>query len=152
MKKQLILIFTATFLFCLPIKSPAQDTLHIKIGFFFNPQGYINLQEIEKGFSTITPVFFVTSFAKGKGGVNVMYNMTFNNIQGVYFHKLYRSVGTYLCVNKSVLTEGGYTSIGLTRSLAEGRATGFFEFGSNWNNWTPAIYTGVIIPFTIKVK
>lgn len=150
MKKYFVLLVASIFVFCIPAKS--QDTMHIKIGFFFSPQGTISLQTPEKGFSALTPVLFVTQFSKGKGGVNVMYNMTYNNIQLVYFHSLYKKIGTYLIASKRVLANGGYAGTGLTRSVADGRAVGFFEFGSAWNKWSPALYTGVIIPLTLKLK
>lgn len=150
MKKYVFLFLTLVFTFHFSAK--AQDTMHIKMGFFFNPQGSISLQTPEKGFSAIVPIFFVTQFVKGKGGVNVMYNMTYNNAQVAYFHKLCGSLGTYLLINKHVLSNGGYVSAGVTRSLADGRANGFFEFGSAWDHWSPVIYTGLIIPFTMKVK
>lgn len=143
------------FAFCLIISCvslKAQDTLHIKIGFFFAPQGGISLNNPSEGFTTITPVSFVTTFSKGENVLNAMYNMTFNKVQVVYWRELGSSTGVYASLNKSVLARGGYASLGVTGSVASGRAIGFLDIGSNWHKWTPTFYIGAIIPLTVAVK
>lgn len=115
-------------------ESQAQDTLKVKLGFFFVPQGIFDLKKTKDGLSTVTPVFAVASFNKGKSVVNVMYNMTFNNVQVVYFQQISSVFGMYLVSNKHVLAKSGYSGIGATRSVMDGKANAFFEFGSGWDN------------------
>ncbi len=130
----------------------AQDTLSVKVGIFFAPQALINLKDPSQGSATITPVSLCLSFAKGRGVVNAMYNLTYNKVQLVYWHELVGPTGLYAVVNKGVFSKGGYTSLGVTRSVAAGRAVGFFEVGSNWHEWTPTVYFGAIIPLMFQVK
>lgn len=145
------IIFASCF-FLIFTSVKAQDTLSINAGFTLTPQGTISLQNPEKGFSSITSVAACVSFSKGNTMVNAMYSLTSNKVQMVYWHKLGHMTGIYTSFNKSVLTKGGYASVGVTRAVAGGRATGFFEIGSTWHEWHPAIYTGAIIPLMFKVK
>ncbi len=130
----------------------AQDSLKIKTGFLFSAQGSLSLQTPSKGFSTFTPVSAVVSFVKGKSMVNVVYNMTSNKVGMLYWHKLGSSTGYYIACNKNVFTKGGYAGTGLAKSIADGRAMTFCEFGSTWHTWSPAIYIGAIIPMTFRIK
>ncbi|MBP6866502.1 MAG: hypothetical protein KBC12_03100 [Candidatus Pacebacteria bacterium] len=139
------LLFAASFL-------NAQDSLKIKTGFLFSAQGSLSLQTPSKGLVTFTPVSAVVSFIKGKSMVNVVYNMTSNKVGMLYWHKLGNSNGYYVACNKNVFTKGGYAGTGLTQSVADGKAIGFFEFGSTWHAWSPAIYMGAIMPLTFRIK
>jgi hypothetical protein len=131
-----------------------QDTLRMKIrtGFFFVPQGVFQTTEVKNAFSVVTPLFAVFSFNRGHFTVNVMYNMLGNNIQAVYACQFSKIFGTYLVSNKNVLTEGGYSGIGITMDVKEGKATAFCEVGSCWEPLKPIIYIGVIIPFMVRIK
>lgn len=132
--------------------SQGQDTLKIRIGFFFVPQGTANLLNAWSTISSITPVFAVTSFNRGKSTVNVMYNITGQKAQVVYARQLSKAFGMYLLSYKNILTSDGYSGIGATRDVLDGKASAFVEFGSSWNNFTPLIFTGVIIPLVFRIK
>jgi len=144
-------IFVCLILFASSLLN-AQNTLKIKTGFLFAAQGALSLETPSKGFSTFTPVSAVVSFVKGKSMVNVVYNMTSNKAGLLYWHQLGNSNGYYAACNKNVFTKGGYAGTGVTKSVADGRAIGFLEFGSTWHEWNPALYVGAIIPLTFKVK
>lgn len=150
--KKIILIITTICIFGFDTKSHAQDTLKVKLGFFFVPQGVCNLEKTEDGLSSIAPILAVVSFNKGKSVFNIMYNMTFNKVQLVYAHQISSVCGMYLLSNKSALAKGGYSSIGVTRSVMDGKANAFLEFGSGWTNWGPTIYAGAIIPLVFRIK
>lgn len=140
-------------LFCV-FFAQSQNSLQIKAGLFFNPQGYINWnwQNPEKGFSGITPLFAVLQLKKGPNVFNAMYNLTYNNLQGVYWHGFTEKVGGYILLNKNIFAKKGYASIGITREVADGRAIAFAEFGSTWNEWNPQTYIGVAIPMMFQIK
>lgn len=152
MKKQILLIVTTISLFGLTTKSYAQDTLHVNVGFMFVPQGAMNLEKPDKVFLPVLPIFAVASFVKGKTTINAMYCMTFNTLQVICLEKFTPNFGVYLKVNKSIFANTGYAGVGVTRSVADGKANAFIEVGSGWNIYTPALSMGVIIPFTFKIK
>jgi len=145
------IIFACCFIFALTSLN-AQDSLHLKVGFFFAPQAGISFQSLEEGTYTITPVSACASFSKGRSVLNAMYNLTYNKVQLVYWHKLGKYTGAYTALNKSVFTKGGYASVGVSRDVYGGNAFGFFEIGSTWNKWSPVIYIGAIIPLTLSIQ
>lgn len=152
MKKIILLVAVIFLVGCVQLNAKNEDTLKVKIGFFLVPQGIIDFQKIETGLYSANPVFAVCSFIKDKSLINVMYNMTINNIQVVYTYQISKVCGVYLAINKSILTTDGYSGIAVTRSVMSGNANAFFEFGSGWNSWNPTIHTGVIIPLMFQIK
>lgn len=153
MKKLTIITFVAVTSICqLLFAQSSKDTLKIKIGYFFCPQGTIKMKNMNSGTSVVTPVFGVVQFIKGKGLVNIMYNMAGNNLQVVYFHEITPLVGTYLVSNKNMLDNDGYSGLGFTRNVMNGNAVAFLEGGSGWKTWDPAIFAGVIFPLTFRIK
>lgn len=145
--KCLVFLFLCSF-----FSAQSQDTLQVKAGLFFNPQGLISYKNPSKAFSTITPLFAVLQFKKDHNVFNAMYNLTYNNLQGVYWHEFSPKIGGYLLLNKNIFVKRGYASIGVTREVADGRAIAFAEFGSTWNEWNPQTYIGVAMPLMFRVK
>ncbi|MFA7192340.1 MAG: hypothetical protein WC089_03525 [Candidatus Paceibacterota bacterium] len=152
MKKKINLIAMAIFIFGIVSKSYAQDTLQIKIGFLLAPQAVVNLRAPEKGATTVTSLLATTSFIKGKNILHVIYSTPSNSAQLVYYNQIFRESGAYIVGSKKIQNNGGYAGIGVTRYVAKKTASAFFEFGTLWDEWTPQIYAGVIIPFNFRIK
>lgn len=145
-------IVTIGILLCVSITAIAQDTLTISVGFMSAPQGGISLGKTRDGFKTFGPVFIVASMTKGKITATPFYLMTTNSVGMALTYQLPSEFGTYVVGNKALLADTRYTGIGLTKVVAKGRATGFVEVGTFWDSSSPMLYTGVFIPFTLKLK
>lgn len=128
----------------------AQDSVSVKIGFRFNPQGSISIKQIKKGSQLVTPLLLVVVVNKGKNTFLTHYNLIANAVGVTYARAITDDIGVYAFGNKFVLSKGGYASVGVTRKL--GFSYGFVEFGTTWNKWSPDINVGVIIPFAFQMK
>lgn len=130
-----------------------QDSLAVTAGFMVNPQVYMSMKNPKEGFKPfIPPVLAAVSFSKGRMTVHTVYNLNINAIALVGAYQCSSNIGVYLFQNKRVLQNGQYTSIGVTTPLANGRAFGFAEIGNSWDGYGFFMYTGVFIPFKVKIK
>ena len=153
MKKQILLIaMTILTFFGFVTKSSAQDsTRNIALGFVCSPTGGLNLQKPGKGFTYGATLTVGASFNKGNSSVLTVYNINANAAQLIYYKQFTHMFGTYVVANKSVLSQGGYAGLGETVVIYKNRAFGYMELGSSWNKWSPVFYTGVILPFWLKL-
>lgn len=131
----------------------AQDSLKVKAGFTLAPQGTVNLDDNPVAFKTFTNLFPQVTISKGKIWAVMFYSFTFNNVGGAIGYNPTPKVAIYVDGNKSTLSNSKYFGFGVGTPLASGRSTGFIELGtSSSNNWKPALYMGMFIPFTLSLR
>lgn len=128
----------------------AQDSVIVRMGFLFCPQGSISVKQAETGFKVFAPLSGVVVISKGKNTLIPQYNLTANAVGVLYARSISENAGVYAFGNKCILSKGGYASVGVTKQL--GIAKGFLEVGTTWNNWSPDVTIGVILPLTFKIK
>ncbi len=128
-----------------------KDTLKIRVGFTLVPQGSMSLENPGK-FTTYTNVFGGVTTIKGKWFNTTFYSMTFNQVGTAVGYYFTPDFLMYIVGCKTTIVNKDYVGLGVGTPLANGRATGFAEFGSGTKNFKPGLYVGMFIPFTRKIK
>lgn len=150
--KTIVLFAIATITLKNPAK--AQDSLHINAGFLFAPQAGINLKKTDgvKGFDPFWRLHMTVSVSKKRWTGLVLFTLNTTAIAPVVAYQFSKETGMYLIYSKRLLEEGSYLGAGFTLAVAEGRASAFAEFGSSLVASSPALYIGVLMPLTIRIK
>ncbi|MFZ4648835.1 MAG: hypothetical protein ACOYMB_04395 [Patescibacteria group bacterium] len=114
-----------------------------KMGLMYNPQGKMLLNETNKGFSLVNPLYAVLTYEKGKNSVSPMFCLNDNSV-GVFASHNFNKTNVYLVGAKSTQNQDLY--LGLGYGINVPTFSLFVEFGSLTNKWEPQIYVGMSIP------
>ncbi len=126
--------------------------LEMRFGLTLVPQGSFDLKKPDAS-KPLLNLFTGLTTTKGKSFNVMFYSFSFNSYgmaQGYSFTPKFLS---YIVATKSTLIKDEYLGIGFGTPLKDGAATGFIEIGgSSSQKWRPAVYIGMFIPFTFKVR
>ncbi|MCA9351484.1 hypothetical protein KC929_01760 [Patescibacteria group bacterium] len=150
MKKFLIVAALLFSVLCFSqVENVQEKPWSFSTGIILAPQAGLDLKESKNGVTNQTNLFATVSASKGNSTLVGFYSVK-NSIGLVYLGPIKGDFGWYGVALKGVVENFNYAGIGGTYSL--GKNSIFIEFGSSLDAFTPGIYVGVFIPFTVKLK
>jgi hypothetical protein len=152
MKNRLKIILMLITALTISAKTFAQDSLRVKAGLTLVPVATINPKNIS-GFNAYQNMLVGITTIKKKWFNTTFYSVSFNQYGTAIGYSPNKLLTGYLVYARTTTkSKTDYAGIGFGTPLANGRATGFVEFGSNTYTWSPACYIGMFIPFTVNLR
>lgn len=120
-------------------------------GMMFNPQGKILLNEADKGFSLVYPLYLLGTITRGELSFSPMFCLNDNSFGGFLSWDFTPKSNSYFVASKSANTRDVYLGIGAGTKVSNNSSI-FLEFGTLAQKWEPQVYLGVSIPFIWEKK